>query len=131
MDVRVADAKIYSFESELIVVGLFVPAQITSELKAIDEKLHGAIAHVLKRKEFEGEYGQNRLISTLDKIPAKNILLLGLGKKEDARRFTNWKSREQLLSRAHRQWLKGAGLGRISISNTARSSARRLSQSQK
>src|SRR3989338_8662540 len=84
MDVRVADAKIYSFESELIVVGLFVPAQITSELKAIDEKLHGAIAHVLKRKEFEGEYGQNRLISTLDKIPAKNILLLGLGKKEDA-----------------------------------------------
>ncbi|HLC32224.1 MAG TPA: leucyl aminopeptidase [Candidatus Nanoarchaeia archaeon] len=84
MDVRVVDAKLESVETELVVVGMFVPAQMTAELKAIDEKLHGAIAHVLKRKEFEGEYGQNRLISTLDKIPAKNILLIGLGKKEDA-----------------------------------------------
>ena len=38
MDVRVVDAKLESVETELVVVGMFVPAQMTAELKAIDEK---------------------------------------------------------------------------------------------
>ncbi len=85
MEVRVVDAKLDSFKTELIVVGLFAPAEkLPAELKSVDEKLHGAIAHAIKGKEFEGEWLQFRLVSTLDKIPAKNILLLGLGKKEDA-----------------------------------------------
>ena len=84
MEVRVVDAKLDSFKTELIVVGLFSPAEkVTPELKNVDEKLHGAIAHAIKGKEFEGEWQQFRLVSTLDKIPAKNILLLGLGKKAD------------------------------------------------
>ena len=84
MDVRVVDAKLDSCESEVIVVGLFCPPQFTDVLKLIDEKLHGAIAHVVKSKEFEGEYGQYRLIATLDKLPLRNVLLVGLGRKEDA-----------------------------------------------
>lgn len=84
MEVQVVDAEFDSFDTELIVVGMFTPPELSSRLKKVDEKLYGAVSRVLKRKEFEGEYGQNRLISTLDKIPAKNILLLGLGKKEDA-----------------------------------------------
>ncbi len=84
MEVRVVDAKLDSFKTELIVVGLFSPAEkLPAELKTVDGKLHGAIAHAIKGKEFEGEWQQFRLVSTLDKIPAKNILLLGLGKKED------------------------------------------------
>ena len=84
MEVRVVDAKLDSFKTELIVVGLFAPAEkLPAELKSVDDKLHGAIAHAIKGKEFEGEWQQFRLVSTLDKIPAKNILLLGLGKKED------------------------------------------------
>src|SRR5574342_74412 len=85
MQVKVVDEKLDSFKTELIVVGLFSPAEkLPAELKAVDEKLNGAIAHAIKGKEFEGEWQQFRLISTLDKIPAKNILLFGLGKKEDA-----------------------------------------------
>ena len=33
MDVRVVDAKLESVETELVVVGMFVPAQMTAELK--------------------------------------------------------------------------------------------------
>jgi leucyl aminopeptidase len=85
MDVRVVDAKLDSFKAELIVVGLFSPAEkLPAELKSVDEKLHGAISHAIKGREFEGEWQQFRLVSTLDKIPAKNILLLGLGKQQDA-----------------------------------------------
>lgn len=85
MQVKVVDEKLDSFKTELIVVGLFSPAEkLPAELKAVDDKLYGAISHVVKTKEFEGEWQQFRVVSTLDKIPAKNILLLGLGKKEDA-----------------------------------------------
>ncbi len=85
MKIGVVDAKLDSFKTELVVVGLFSPAEIVPvELKAIDAKLNGAIAHALKGKEFEGEWQQFRLVSTLGRIPAKNILLLGLGKKGDA-----------------------------------------------
>jgi leucyl aminopeptidase len=85
MQVKVVDEKLDSFKTELIVVGLFSPAEkLPAELKAVDEKLNGAIAHAIKGKEFEGEWQQFRLVSTLGKIPAKNILLLGLGKKDDA-----------------------------------------------
>ncbi len=85
MQVKVVDARLDSFKTELIVVGLFSPAEkLPAELKAVDDRLNGAIAHAIKGKEFEGEWQQFRLVSTLDKIPAKNILLLGLGKKEDA-----------------------------------------------
>lgn len=85
MQVRVVDEKLDSFKTELIVVGLFSPAEkLPAELQAVDEKLNGAIAHAIKGKEFEGEWQQFRLVSTLDKIPAKNILLLGLDKQEEA-----------------------------------------------
>ncbi|VVB81249.1 cytosol aminopeptidase [uncultured archaeon] len=85
MKIDVVDAQLDSFKTELIVVGLFSPAEeVPAELKSVDAKLNGAIAHAIKGKEFEGEYQQFRLVSTLDKIPAKNILLIGLGKKEDA-----------------------------------------------
>ncbi|MBW2970075.1 leucyl aminopeptidase [Candidatus Woesearchaeota archaeon] len=85
MKVDVVDAKFDSFKTELIVVGLFYPAEkVPEELKSVDEKLHGAIAHALKGREFEGDWQQFRLVSTLDKIPAKNILLVGLGRKDDA-----------------------------------------------
>lgn len=84
MKVSVVDAQLDSFKTELIVVGLFSPSEkLPVELKSVDEKLHGAIAHAIKGKEFEGEWQQFRLVSTLDKIPAKNILLLGLGKEKD------------------------------------------------
>ncbi len=84
MKVSVVDAHLDSFKTELIVVGLFFPAEkLPSELKSVDAKLNGAIAHAIKGKEFEGEWLQFRLVSTLDKIPAKNILLLGLGKPQD------------------------------------------------
>ncbi len=85
MKIGVVDARLDSFKTELIVVGLFAPSEeVPAELKSVDARLNGAIAHALKGKEFEGEWQQFRLVSTLDKIPAKNILLLGLGKKEDA-----------------------------------------------
>ena len=55
MEVRVVDAKLDSFKTELIVVGLFAPAhKLPAELKKVDEKLNGAITHaIMTMPEFQ------------------------------------------------------------------------------
>lgn len=84
MKVDVSDVKIDAITTELVAIGMFAPAkEVPERLKGLDEQLSGAISHVLSGNEFEGELYQVRLISTLDKIPAKNILLVGLGEKKD------------------------------------------------
>src|SRR3990167_5426661 len=83
MDVRVVDESLESFKSELIVVGLCKGSSVPNFLESVDKKLDGSISHVLKTKEFEGEFGQFRLISTLGKLPSKSVLLFGLGESKD------------------------------------------------
>lgn len=84
MKIDVVHEKLDTVASELIAVGFFSPVSgLPDSLKAVDEKLGGAISHVISEKEFEGELYQLRMVSTLAKIPAGNILLVGLGKKED------------------------------------------------
>jgi len=84
MQVSAVQDNIDSFATEIIVVGVFSPAEVPSSLKSVDEKLGGAITHAVKDNGFDAEIQQFRFISTLNKIPAKHILLVGLGKKEDA-----------------------------------------------
>src|SRR3989344_582163 len=83
MDVRVVDESLESFKSELIVVGLCKGSAVPNFLESVDKKLDGSISRVLKTKEFEGEFGQFRLISTLGKLPSKSVLLFGLGESKD------------------------------------------------
>lgn len=55
-----------------------------SELvKTIDQQLDGFIADVLKDEDFTGKKGQTLIIHTHHKIPAKRILVIGLGKTEE------------------------------------------------
>ena len=82
MIVRAVDKRGDTVKTDVLVVGVFSPASMPDELKAIDKKINGAITYSLKN--FEGEFQQTRLIPTLGKIPAKNILLFGLGKKKEA-----------------------------------------------
>lgn len=49
---------------------------------AIDKALGGALRGLLQSKEFEGNAGESLLYHTHGKIPAKRLLLIGLGKKK-------------------------------------------------
>jgi leucyl aminopeptidase len=49
----------------------------------IDKMLSGAVRDLLQSKEFEGKAGEALLFHTHGKIPAKRLLLVGLGKKKD------------------------------------------------
>jgi leucyl aminopeptidase len=48
----------------------------------IDRSLGGALRGLLQSKEFEGTAGESLLYHTQGKIPAKRVLLVGLGKKK-------------------------------------------------
>ena len=47
----------------------------------IDKLLNGSLGGLLQSKEFEGKAGELLVFHTHDKVPAKRLLLVGLGKK--------------------------------------------------
>ncbi|MFC1801283.1 leucyl aminopeptidase [Nanoarchaeota archaeon] len=79
MKITVSQGKPESFRSDLIVIGLFEK----ESHKNLDKHLDDEITSIIKSKEFTGEFGQTYLITTLNKIQAKKILLVGLGKTTD------------------------------------------------
>ena len=49
----------------------------------LDKALGGALRDLLQSKEFEGKANEAVLLHTQGKVPAKRIILVGLGKKKD------------------------------------------------
>jgi leucyl aminopeptidase len=70
------------FPVEAVVLGVFEPKP-DAILSEINKILDGAIDHVIKKKEFTGEFGQLKLINTLKKLPCEHVLLAGLGKRDE------------------------------------------------
>ncbi|HEY5626689.1 MAG TPA: leucyl aminopeptidase [Nitrospira sp.] len=50
---------------------------------AIDKLLNGSVRALMQTKEFEGKANETLLFHTQGKVPAKRLLLVGLGKKKD------------------------------------------------
>jgi len=54
------------------------------DMAALDRSLGGALHEMLRSKEFEGKANEVLLFHTQGKVPAKRLILVGLGKKKDA-----------------------------------------------
>jgi len=50
---------------------------------ALDKALGGALQDLLQSKEFEGKVNEVVLFHTQGKVPAKRLILVGLGRKQD------------------------------------------------
>ncbi|MFO0705294.1 MAG: leucyl aminopeptidase [Nitrospira sp.] len=50
---------------------------------AVDKAMGGVLRELLDSKEFEGKANELALVHTQGKLPAKRVLLVGLGKKKD------------------------------------------------
>jgi len=68
--------------AEAVILGAFEPNPdgILTELNKLLDK---AVEPLIRKKEFTGELGQMKLINTLKKLPCENILLIGLGKRDE------------------------------------------------
>ncbi len=68
--------------SELVVLGVFQGASpLTGAVAAVDEALGGAIGEILAAGDFQGKAEQVLPFYTRGAIPAKRLLLLGLGEQ--------------------------------------------------
>ncbi len=70
------------FPVEAVVLGVFEPKP-DAILTEINKLLDGAIDRIIKKKGFNGEFGQVRLINTLKKLSCEHVLLVGLGKRDE------------------------------------------------
>ncbi|MBI4147846.1 leucyl aminopeptidase [Candidatus Woesearchaeota archaeon] len=79
MECKIVEQDVLSYKGECVVVGCFEnDRKILAEL---DRKLDGRISSLFGRKEFVGELFQLWMISTMKKLPAEHVLLVGLGKQ--------------------------------------------------
>ncbi|MCX5750598.1 MAG: leucyl aminopeptidase [Candidatus Saganbacteria bacterium] len=84
MKVRVETSSIVTYQCDLIAVNLFEGVKVpTGATKAVDKALGGYISKLIKNGEITGKKEEATLIDTQGKIPAKRVVVVGLGKKEE------------------------------------------------
>lgn len=83
MDLRVLNEDVSRIETDALVVNLFEGAgEPAGATKAVDTLLDGAIKSLIDVGEIKGKAGEMVLIHTLGKMPARRVVVAGLGKQE-------------------------------------------------
>lgn len=84
MKINVKVGAVEKEAAEILVFYLYEDVRIMSESLAFCNKaLHDGISELIKKKEFIAKLNKTMVLPTYGKIPAKRILLVGLGKKQD------------------------------------------------
>ncbi len=77
-------ADICSFEADAILVNLFEgPDNLEGATADVDVKLGGAIKDLIRHKEIKGKLNEMHVLHSLGKLPARLVLVAGLGKQGD------------------------------------------------
>jgi len=84
MDIRVEKGIAEKFPSELLLLFSFEsPEPLEGTAKVVDLEWKGFLSTLINQGDFKGELYQCRLIYTQGALPAKRVLLAGLGKKKE------------------------------------------------
>ncbi len=71
-------------EGDVLVVGHYAEEKrLHPDLAVLDKALNGMVTAVLKAEKFEGKPSQTSHFYTAGRIPAKRVLVVGLGKRSD------------------------------------------------
>ncbi len=83
LEVKVERGDIASVETEAVVLGIFKDTrELSGAAKAVDDRLEGQLTAALREGDFTGKKGETLLLRTFGKLPAKRVLLVGLGERE-------------------------------------------------
>ncbi|HSD82869.1 MAG TPA: M17 family peptidase N-terminal domain-containing protein, partial [Anaerolineae bacterium] len=84
MDIKVQQGSIEATQADVIIVNLFedteVPAGGTG---AVDKALNGAITDVIRSGDYRGKLNELSVLYARGAIPAKRVIVVGLGKVTD------------------------------------------------
>ncbi len=77
-----SDKSILKLKTDVLVLGMFEGEKLSGQAKEVDEVLGGVLSGLVTDEKFVGASGNSIMLnSTMGKIGAKRVLLLGLGKK--------------------------------------------------
>lgn len=84
MELKVVIADITKIDVDAVIVNLFEEAgKPGGATGSMDKALDGAISQLIDAGEIKGKLGEYTLIHTLGKIPAKRVVVAGLGKQQE------------------------------------------------
>lgn len=128
MKIVVQKFNIAKFPCDLLVLNWFAGAEAPGGATgAVDKALSGLITKIAKEEEFEGKEGQTILFRTLGALPAKWVLVIGLGEQkelslEKIRRAAavSVRKAKEVKARTIGSVLHGAGNGKVAPRDAAR-----------
>ncbi|MBI1730383.1 leucyl aminopeptidase [Candidatus Acetothermia bacterium] len=83
MEIHVVQGDIIKIETEVLALGIFQGVQTPEGAAgAVDRTLDGMLFRLFKDGDFHGEAGETFLLRTENRLPAKRILLIGLGERD-------------------------------------------------
>lgn len=84
MNIRVEKGIAEKYPCELLLLFSFEsPEPLEGPIKSVDLEWNGFLTTLINQGDFKGELFQCRLIHTQGALPARRVLLTGLGKKEE------------------------------------------------
>ncbi len=98
MKIKLQKGELKGLKTDAIVLGLFEGDKTNEWLQQAGQEVMEEINEALKQKEFSAEFGELKSITSLGKLPARRLLVAGLGKKKD---FTLEKLR-RIAANAHK-----------------------------
>ena len=126
MDVRAIPGAIQESDADAIVVNLFEETQPGGATKAVDDQLGGAIRDLIDGGDFSGETGQVAVLYPRGAIPARRVILVGLGPRDDFGADTVRRAAARAVQKARElkagrvaSNLHGAGAGGLSVEEAA------------
>ncbi|MCB0254146.1 MAG: leucyl aminopeptidase [Anaerolineae bacterium] len=84
MQINLKQGQLQQEETELLVVNLFEGAGAPGgALKAVDDALSGLVTQLMAAGDIKGKLGATHLLYTNGALPARRVLITGLGKEAD------------------------------------------------
>ncbi|UCD83472.1 MAG: leucyl aminopeptidase [Deltaproteobacteria bacterium] len=84
MKISIEKARVDKVKAEMVVVSVYEKDKLPGgEAGDLDKVLGGKIKDLIKKGDFKGKLSETTVIYTWGQIPAKRILLVGLGKRDE------------------------------------------------
>lgn len=130
MQVQAVQGSIAQFQADAIIVNLFEGVTLPGGgTGAVDQALGDILSQELQasKKSFKGKLGETLVLPTYGKLPARYVIIVGLGKQEDMKSFQLRRASaaairacQKLKVKTAGTLLHGAGIGGYDVSAAAR-----------